>query len=222
MTDTTLASDDTETSENNSQGTTKTFTQEEVNAMMATQKTNITRKVKSKYENLGTIDELTALKTAAEEATQQEQIDKGQFEETLKDMATKKDNEISKRDMIIRSYKINTPLLDAAAQHRSINPEQVKLLLANSVTMNDDGEVEVIDSKSKVRYADNGSLFTVDALVGEFLDSNPHFVQPTKSTTHTKSNINDDVGEVNINDLDMTNPAHRAVYAKYRKKRGMN
>jgi len=212
---------DTETDTNSGEEQVKTFTQEEVNAMMATQKTNITRKVKSKYEELGTIAELQSLKTEADERQQQDLIDKGEFETTLKELASRKDEQIKKRDEIISGYKVNTPLINAASQANAVNPQQVKELLAKSVKLNDDGDVEVLKDK-KVRYKDDGSRFGVTDLVTEFLDANPHFVRPTKATTNTNSNVkNTETAELDITTLDMKNPAHRAKYAKYRKEQGI-
>jgi len=220
---TTGLNDDTvTTSETNTQEEAKTFTQDEVNDMMAKQKGNITRKLNKQYEDLGSVEELTQLVSNADAEKQAKQIEKGEFEQALQDLATKKDEAISKRDAVIQGYKVNTPLIDAAAKHRSVNPEQVRDLLKGSVRLDDNGEVEVIDDKGKVRYNDDGTRVTVDQQVSGFLDSNPHFVQPTKATTNTKTNIdNVDVDELDISSLDMKNPKHRAKYAKYRKQHGL-
>lgn len=67
----------------------------------------------------------------------------------------------------------------------------------------------------KVRYSDAGTPFTVEELVSEFLDSNPHFVQPTPSTTNTQSNHSvNDAGDFDLTKLDLTKPADREIYAK--------
>jgi len=221
MTDTTLVNDDTETS-TTTQTEVKTFTQDEVNDMMAKQKSNVTRKFVKQYEDLGTVEELTAMRVEADERKQKQQIDKGEFEQTLKDLASKKDSEIQKRDDIIKGYKVNTPLIDAAAKHRSINPEQVQNLLKNQVRLNDIGDVEVVDKQNSVRYNDQGVAYDVDTLVREFLDSNPHFVQPTPTTTNTKSShANAGNTDLDISKLDMKNPDDRAKYAEYRKTHGI-
>jgi len=200
----------------------KTFTQDEVNTLMASQKTNITRKLKSKYEALGTVEELQHLVDESHDRQQQEQIDKGEFEQTLQDLASRKDEQIAKRDKVIANYKIDTPLINIASELNAINPAQVKELLVKDLTVNEDGDVEVM-KKGKVRYKDDGTKFQVKDLVTEFLDSNAHFVRPTKSTTHTKSNADStDVEDFDFSKMDMKNPAHRAKYAKYRKAQGLN
>ena len=213
---------DTNSGSETNTNTEKTFTQEEVNNMMSTQKTNITRKLKSKYEDLGSFEELQSLKVEHDDRKQQEQIDKGEFETTLKELASRKDEQIAKRDAIISGYKVNTPIIDAASQMNAVSPQQVKDLLQNKVKLNDEGDVEVLD-KGKVRYKDDGTKFGVTDLVTEFLNDNPHFVRPTKSTTHTKSNADStDVEDFDFSTMDMKNPKHRAKYAKYRKAQGLN
>jgi hypothetical protein len=178
---------------------TKTYTQEEVDNMMA----------------LGDPDELRSIKTEWEKKQQEQAIKRGEFEKTLQDLAAKKDAEIQKRDSIIKEYKVNTPLLSAAAEYRAVAPEQVKALLANQVRLNEHGEVEVVDVKGSVRYNDKGEPLGVNDLVREFLDSNPHFVQAAPATTNTKSSIAAPSGDkLDISKLDMKNPEHRKLYAQ--------
>jgi hypothetical protein len=51
-------------------------------------------------------------------------------------------------------------------------------------------------------------------LVKEFLDTNPHFVQPTPSTTNSSHSIKTGSNKVDISKLDMKNPEHRKIYAQ--------
>ena len=218
MTDETLANIDAtgaDDLENQAQG--KTYTQKEVDDMMARMKGSLQKKLLKPYEDLGDPEELRQLRVEAEKRQTEQQIKRGEFEKTLQELAAKKDSEIQKRDSIIREYRLNTPLVSAAAEFRSINPEQVKQLLSPNLRLNEDGEVEVIDTKGSVRYNDAGELLQVRDLVREFLDSNPHFVQPTPSTTNTKSShSNPNTGVFDISKLDMSNPEHRKIYAKAR------
>ena len=207
--------------ENQAQAT-KTYSQEEVDNMMARMKGSLQKKLLKPYEDLGDPDELRNLKTEAEKRAQEQQIKRGEFEKTLQELAAKKDAEIQKRDSIIKEYKVNTPLLSAAAKYSAVNAEQVKALLSQNVRLNTDGEVEVIDSKGSVRYTDAGEPFNVDTLVKEFLDQNAHFKLAAPSTTNTKSNISGgNSNKIDINKLDMKNPEHRKVYAQYRKDNGI-
>jgi hypothetical protein len=201
---------------------TKTYTQDEVDNMMARMKGSLEKKLLKPYAELGDPEELRNIKSEYEKRQQAEQIKRGEFEKTLQELAAKKDQEIQKRDSVIKEYKINTPLLSAAAQFRAVNAEQVKALLSSNVRLNQDGEVEVVDTKGSVRYKDNGTPLAVDDLVREFLDSNPHFVAPTPATTNTKSNVADvKSSKIDISKLDMTNPEHRKMYQEHRKLSGL-
>jgi hypothetical protein len=201
---------------------TKTYSQEEVDNMMARMKGSLEKKLLKPYADLGDPDELRTIKTEWEAKQQEQQIKRGEFEKTLQELAAKKDQEIQKRDSVIKEYKINTPLLSAAAQFRAVNAEQVKSLLSQNVRLNQDGDVEVVDTKGSVRYKDNGTPLAVDDLVREFLDSNPHFVAATPATTNTKSNVADvKTSKIDISKLDMKNPEHRKMYQEHRKTSGL-
>ena len=225
MTDTTLANDmgTDPAGETASQAqAAKTFTQDEVNAILARTKSQLEKKYASKYEDLGDPDELRSIKTDWEKKQQEQQIKRGEFEKTLQEMAAKKDAEIQKRDSVIKEYKVNVPILSAAAKFNAVNAEQVKALLAQNVRLNADGDVEVVDEKGSVRYNDKGQPIAVEELVRGFLDSNPHFKMASPSTTNTRSNISSGSAEkLDVSKLDMRNPEHRKIYAQNRKSLGL-
>ena len=224
MTDNSLANEATgaaDISENQATAT-KTFTQDEVNAILARTKSQIEKKYASKYDDLGDPEELRQLKTEAEKRQQDQQLKRGEFEKTLQEMAAKKDAEISKRDLIIKEYKVNTPVLNAAAKYRAVNPDQVRSLLQTNLRLNTEGDVEIVDAKGSVRYTDSGAPLGVDDLVREFLDSNPHFVSAAPATTNTQSNVGSRSNRpLDITKLDMKNPEDRKLYAQYRKAQGL-
>ena len=200
----------------------KTYSQQEVDNMMARMKGSLEKKLLKPYEDLGDPDELRNIKSDYEKRQQEQQIKRGEFEKTLSELAAKKDAEIQKRDSVIKEYKINTPLLSAAAQFRAVNAEQVKALLANQVRLSPEGEVEVVDEKGSVRYNDAGQPLGVNDLVRGFLDSNPHFVNATPSTTNARSSISQQTpSKLDISKLDMKNPEHRELYRQYRKDMGI-
>ena len=227
MTDTTNignenATDATELDLGNQAQATKTYSQEEVDNMMARMKGSLQKKLLKPYEDLGDPEELRSIKSEWEKKQQEQQIKRGEFEKTLQELAAKKDSEIQKRDSIIQEYKVNVPILSAAAKYNAVNADQVKALLSNQVRMNADGDVEVVDSKGSVRYNDKGEPIGVEDLVREFLDSNPHFKLASPSTTNTKSNISGGTsGKLDISKLDMTKPEHRKLYAEFRKANGI-
>ncbi len=224
MTDTTLANDmGTEPAGDTASQAqaAKTFTQDEVNAILARTKSQLEKKYSSKYEDLGDPDELRSIKSDWEKKQQEQQIKRGEFEKTLQEMAAKKDAEIQKRDSVIKEYKVNVPILSAAAKFNAVNAEQVKSLLAQNVRLNANGDVEVVDEKGSVRYNDKGEPIAVEELVRGFLDSNPHFKMASPSTTNTRSNISSGSAEkLDVSKLDMRNPEHRKIYAEHRKKNG--
>lgn len=195
----------------------KTYTQEEVDNMMARMRGSLQKKLLKPYEELGDPEELRQLKADAEQRAQQQAIKRGEFEKTLQELAQKKDAEIQKRDAVIREYKVNSPLLNAAATNGSVNPEQVRTLLSNQVRLNDSGETEVLNGDGTVRYTDSGDLFGVDDLVREFLDSNPHFRAAQPATTNSKSSVSTpNPGKFDLDKLDLRRPEHRKMYKQAR------
>jgi len=199
--------------ENQAEQSEKYYTQAEFDRHMAGMRKAIESKFEKQFAELGDLTELKQIKANAEKAKQEEALKKGEFEKVLQDMAAKKDAEIQKRDSVIKEYKVNTPLLDAAARYRAVAPEQVKQLLSSNVRLNELGDVEVVGTDGTVRYSDSGAPLAVDDLVKEFLDKNPHFVSPAPSTTNTKSNQGSlSSGEFDISKLDFKNPAHRERY----------
>jgi hypothetical protein len=221
MSDNTLAGDDTDTSLNINQATEKTYTQKEVDDMMARTKSAVQKKVTSKYEDLGDPEELRQLKADYEQRKLEESKKRGEFDKIIQELAAKKDDEIRKRDEIIRNYTVDLPLVNAAAQYGSVNPSQVKALLKSNVRIGESGDVEVLDEKGTVRYSDKGQPFRVEDLVKEFLDTNPHFKAAGPSTTQSKSNVSQSREKVDISKLDMSKPADRKLYAEYRKSAGL-
>lgn len=214
MSDNTLdTNEDTGASETNQAA--KTYTQEEFDRHMA----GLKRKFEKKYEGID-VEEYRSLKAQQEQAATEQSMKRGEFEKILQEKISAKDAEIQRRDSIIKEYKIDMPLLNAAAKFRAVNAEQVKALLKSNVRLNPEGEVEVVDDKGTVRYTDSGTPFTVDDLVKTFLDSSPHFVQPTVATTNTKSNVAaGNPKMVDVASLDLRNPEHRKKYKELTSKK---
>ena len=214
--------EDTDTSQNQIQATVKTYTQKEVDDMMARTKSAVLKKVTSKYEDLGDPEELRNIVSNYQKVQQEQQLKRGEFDKVIQDLASKKDAEIQKRDRIIESFRVETPIVEAAARYRAVNPAQVQALIRNQVRLNAEGEVEVLDDKGSVRYDDSGKPVSVDSFVQSWLQSNPHFVSAQPATTNTRSNVtNATTKRVDMSKLDMKNPEHRKIYAEYRKSAGL-
>jgi hypothetical protein len=217
-----IGNDVTDASQNNEQAEqAKTYSQEEFDQHMARMKASISKKYEKTFSELGDINELKQLKSDAEKRRTDEQMKRGEFEKTLQELASKKDEEIRKRDEIIRNYSVDTPLVSVAAQYGAVNAEQVKALLKPNVRLNGDGEVEIVDTKGTVRYNDSGQPLKVEDLVKEFLSSNPHFKAAGPSTTSGKSNLSQTKEKFDIKKLNMSNPEDRKIYAQYRKTSGL-
>ena len=218
----TSATENTDNSQNDNQATVKTFTQDEVNAILAKTKNQLEKKYSSKYEELGDPDTLRQIVSEHQKAQQEQQLKRGEFDRIIQELAAKKDAEIQKRDRVIESFKVETPIVDAAARYRAVNPDQVKALIRNQVRLSPEGEVEVLDEKGSVRYDDSGKPVSVDSFVQSWLQSNPHFVSAAPATTNTKSNVTGNATKkLDIAKLDMKNPEHRKIYADYRKTAGL-
>ena len=217
----TSATEHTDNSQND-QATEKTFTQAEVNAILAKTKSQLEKKYTSKYEELGDPEQLREIVSQHQKIQQEQQLKRGEFDRVIQELAAKKDAEIQKRDRVIESFKVETPIVDAAARYRAVNPDQVKALIRNQVRLSPEGEVEVLDEKGSVRYDDSGRPVSVDSFVQSWLQSNPHFVSAAPATTNTKSNVTGNAtSKVDISKLDMKNPADRKIYAEYRKTAGL-
>lgn len=214
MSDNTLANDDTGSDTNNNQAV-KTYTQQEVDDMMARTKGAVAKKYEKLFNELGDPEELRKIKTTYEQQKLDEQKKRGEFDQIIQDLAKKKDDEIRKRDEIIRNYTVDVPLVTAAAQFRAVNADQVKALLKPQVRLSESGDVEVLDQKGTVRYNDQGQPFGVTDLVKEFLDTNPHFVAAGASTSNGRSNVNQGSQKLDLNKLDMKNPEHRKMYREF-------
>jgi hypothetical protein len=220
MTDTNIGNvADTDTATQTQNQAERTYSQKEVDDLMARTKSAVQKKALKPYEDLGDPDTIRTVLSQHQQREQEVALKRGEFDKVMSELASKKDAEISKRDAIIREFKVEQPLLSLASQYRSVNPEQVKQLLKPAVRLNAEGEVEVIDTKTgSVRYDDSGNPLSVDKYVKEFLDANPHFTSATPATTNTQSNVNNSGGgQIDLKSLDLTRPDHRKIYAEARR-----
>ena len=214
--------ENTDNSQNDNQATVKTFTQDEVNAILAKTKSQLEKKYSSKYEDLGDPDSLRQIVSEHQKSQQEQQLKRGEFDRVIQELAAKKDAEIQKRDKVIESFKVEAPIVDAAARYRAVNPDQVKALIRSQVRLSPEGDVEVLDEKGVVRYDDSGKPVSVDSFVQSWLQSNPHFVSAAPATTNTRSNVTGNTTKkLDISKLDMKNPEHRKIYSDYRKTAGL-
>jgi hypothetical protein len=227
MSDNTLANDtatDATSDILDNQAQTKTYSEKEVNDMMARMKSSLQKKLLKPYEDLGDPEELRVIRQEHEKRQTEQQLKRGEFEKTLQELASKKDAEIARRDAVIREFKVDAPLTSAAAKFRAVNAEQVRSLLKPNLRLNEQGDVEVVDPKGGTRYNDRGEPLQVEDLVREFLDSNPHFVSATPATSYAQTSHStqgaSSIKDLDVSKLNMNKPEDRARYREYKKATG--
>ena len=198
----------------------RTFTQEELNEIVE-RRLHKERQTINKKIGVDDLDSAINIVKAQKEIEEKQKIQKGEFEEILKNKTQEWNKEKSNLETQLKDIKINKSLLSSASKNRAINPDQVVELLNKNIKLNESGNVEILDKNGLPRYNSNGELLTTDELVQEFLTQNPHFVTATPSGSGSVSNV--DRGELSssfkIEDLDMSNPKDREKYAKWKQKR---
>jgi len=163
----------------------KTFTQDELDRIVADRVARERRKLDKKLDGID-IEEARQIMLEREQAQIERQKEKGEFEQVLKQTVEKKDLEIAAMRAALESTKIDGALLSAASKHNAVDSEQVSQLLRNRVKLSDDGSVEVLDDNGAVRYNDKADPLSVDELVGDFLTANPHFVRASAGGAGTQ------------------------------------
>ena len=201
--------------------TPKTFTQDEFNDAMASVRKKTEASVLKKYSGVD-VSKYRDLLQKEEDSILEEQKKRGEFEKILKDTAEKKDQRNAQLHNQLNSIKVDDAIISSSAKYKAISPAQISQLIKSQVRLNEAGDVEVVDKNGTPRYAESGELLTVDNLVKEFLDTNPHFISAGPSGSGAKSNTQTEgIKPVDISKLDMKDPAQRQVYAEYRKKQGI-
>jgi hypothetical protein len=197
----------------------KTYTAEEFNNAMASIRVKTEKQLAKKFEGVD-VEKYNQLLKAEEDRILEVEKQKGNFEKVLKETVSKKDEEITTLKTRLQSQMVDGALISAASKYKAISPEQVKELLAKNVRLNAKGEVEVVGQEGAVRYTDTGDAMTVDTLVKEWLDKNPHFSQPGPKGAGSQSNTSTTMnGQVDVSKLNLENPEHRKIYKEMRDQR---
>jgi len=199
-----------------------TLSQDDVNRIVAERVAREKAKFEKKYSGVD-LDHYKNL-VEQDEARKQDELEKrGEFEKVLKDQAEKFNSKIHQYETELHSIKVDGALLNEASANKAINPQQVVQLLKNQVKLNDAGGVDVVDSNGQVRYDDNGSPLTPNALMKDFLNANPHFVSAGPTGTGTGQGVGKQTPVVDndISKLDMNNPNHRDQYREIMKAKGV-
>jgi hypothetical protein len=195
----------------------KALTQEQVDKIVADRVARERAKFEKKYSGVD-LDHYKGLVEAEEQRKQEELEKRGQYETLLKEQAEKFNSKIKTYESELHSIKVDGALLQEASKSKAVNPQQVVALLKGSLKLNEAGTVDVMDASGQVRYDDNGNPFPVSKLVDEFLTNNPHFKSAGPQGTGTQGAIGKQSSvNIDVRNLDMTNPDHRKQYAEWRK-----
>jgi hypothetical protein len=192
-----------------------TFTQEQLDNIIKSR----LEAEKSKYEK-----KLQEEEKQKAEILRQKQLEeaktKADIEKIMQERIKEKEEEVLRYKNQIKKEKVDNSILSIASSNNAINPSQVVALLKEEVKYNDDGNIEVVDNNSNVRYNKSGKPLSLEDRVKEFLDSNPHFRKGSMSGSGSQSAIGGKtVKPFNLQDLDLSKPEDRKAYAEYRKKR---
>jgi len=208
--------EETETSAEQIQATERSFTQDEVDAIV---KARLNKQSK-KYEDVN-LTEYRTLKEEKENIKLEEQKARGEFESILQEQKNKFEQRFNSLSQQLHKEKVDGAILKAAGARNAVNPEQVAQLLQSRVRLSDDGEVQVLNDRNEVMYdTDNATPVSIDNLVNNFLDSSPHFLRAGPSGSGSTGNVGESVDtETDISSLDLSDPTQRAIYAKLKRSR---
>jgi hypothetical protein len=196
----------------------KTFTQDELDRIVADRIARERKKAEKKLEGID-LEEARKIMQEREQAELERQKERGDFENILKQTVEKKDMEITAYKQKLQETLVDGSLLNAASKHDAVSPDQVSQLLKGQVRLAEDGGVEVLDPKGTPRYSESGNMLTVDELVADFLTANPHFVRASTGGTGSKGNAGGLTPKpVSVADMvDNWNSGGREAYAAMKK-----
>lgn len=196
------------------------YTKEQFDKAMKAARLSGEERALKKFDGVN-VEHYKSLIQKEEELKLEEQKRKGEFEKILKEQAEKANSKISALTDELTKIKVDGALLSAASKYKAVNPEQVVRLVRDQVKMSETGKVEVIDPKTgQTRYTESGDTLDIETAVGDWLKSNPHFVQAGPTGSGSKSNTAPDgVKDVDISKLDLSDPQQFALYRELRKKK---
>ena len=129
----------------------KTFTQSEIDKIVADRLARQERKFQKQVGDID-LDQARQVLREREEAELNLKKERGEFEEILKTTVSKKDQEINALQSRLQHTLVDGELMNASAKHNAISPDQVSTLLKRNIRLSEDGTVEVTDNKGAVSY----------------------------------------------------------------------
>lgn len=208
-------SEDTGTSAETIIQDSRTFTQDEVDAIV---KARLVKQSK-KYEDVD-MTEYRSLKKQQEDKVLEDRKSRGEFEKILQEQKSNHDAQLESLKSQLHKELVEGSLLKVAGSRNAVSPEQVASLLRNKVKLGDDGAVYVLNEAGEIAYdTDSASPLGVDKLVNGFLDANPHFLRAGPNGSGSETSVGEKSnGDIDISQLDMSKPAHRKLYAEIKNK----
>lgn len=191
----------------------RTFTQADVDKIVQAR----LDKVKKRYSDID-LNEYKTLKQQEEERELEAMKKREEFDKILHQQKEKYSGEINTLRQELTSMKVDGTLLNTASQRNAVNPEQVAQLLRNQVGLDETGRPVVYDKGNVVYDPDTAEPKSLESLVNEFLDNNPHFLRsgPSGVTSNGAAGSAPTSKQVDISKLDMTKAADRELYKKLR------
>ena len=192
----------------------KTFTQEELNAIVAKR---IAQEQK-KFDGID-LDEYRTLKQQREQQEQERLMKREEFDKVLKSTKEKYDSEVTQLRTELEKVKIDGTLKSVAAQLKTANPDHVAALLRTHVKLDESGQPVVVDADGNVRYnTDTAEPFGIEDLVNEFVGQNPYFKSAGRTGTGAQGNRgNVEDNPFDVSQLDMTRKEDRDKYAELKR-----
>lgn len=189
----------------------RTFTQADVDKIVQAR----LDKVKKRYSEID-VNEYKSLKQQEEERELEAMKKREEFDKILSQQKDKYSGEIETLRSELTSMKVDGTLLNTASTRNAVNPEQVAQLLRNQVGLDETGRPVVYDNGNVVYDPDTAEPKSLESLVNEFLDSNPHFLRsgPAGVTSSGAQGSAPTSKATDVSSLDMTNAADREVYRK--------
>ena len=208
-----------ETKVSETQSENKIFTEEQVENIVQRRLERFKKSVSNKLDGI----DIEEAKKLIEEKKQKEielAKQRGEFDKVLKETVSKKDDKIKQLESELSKIRIDETLVNVASGLKAVKPAEVKQLLRNSVRLNENGTVEVVNDNGTTRYSEKGEPMTVNELVSDYLKNNPHHVTATPSGAGSKAQIGGATPKpLNIGALDLSKAEDRKLYSEYRKQR---
>ena len=133
-----------ETKVSETQSENKIFTEEQVENIVQRRLERFKKSVSNKLDGI----DIEEAKKLIEEKKQKEielAKQRGEFDKVLKETVSKKDSKIMQLESELSKIRIDETLVNVASGLKAVKPAEVKQLLRNSVRLNENGAVEVVN-----------------------------------------------------------------------------